>query len=258
MYKNSFSDLAKRYERESVYWHRPLIFNKRDSIRKTLLLLKQWDEKFESKYLKTDVYDSYYLRSCQIISFVDTFGSFPLLIIRLPKIFIVPRMTKVKNWQPKTTYCSFLFSQLAKFDNELCKPRSTLVAIDKPSFKFFPYFVKLDRCGGSCNNIQPSIKSCVPLQYNEVSVSVKMVSTGETKIIKERNHTHCGCQCVITLDDCNLELEDWRPELCQCKCKFGDKPPTPCRDGFRWSKKDCRCICDKAPETCPSNKVWQT
>ena len=151
-----------------------------------------------------------------------------------------------------------LFSQLAKFDNELCKPRSTLVAIDKPSFKFFPYFVKLDRCGGSCNDIQPSIKSCVPLQYNEVSVSVKMVSTGETKIIKERNHTHCGCQCVITIDDCNLELEDWKQELCQCKCRFGDKPPTPCRDGFRWSKKDCRCICDKAPETCPSNKVWET
>lgn len=149
-----------------------------------------------------------------------------------------------------------LFAQSAKFDNELCKPRSTLVAIDKPSFKFFPYFVKLDRCGGSCNDIQPSIKSCVPVKYNEVSVSVKMVSTGETKIIKERNHTHCGCQCVITLADCNLELEDWRPDLCQCKCKFGDKPPTPCRDGFRWSKKDCRCICDKAPETCPSNKVW--
>jgi len=144
---------------------------------------------------------------------------------------------------------------LVEVNNEFCKPRPTLVAIDNPDYNFFPYFVKLHRCGGSCDNVQPSVQSCTPLQYNIVPVTVQVIGTSETKIINEKNHTRCGCECVVSPDNCNLELEDWRPDMCQCKCKYNDTTSKPCGQGMIWSKSYCRCRCNKAPEQCGANKV---
>jgi len=149
-----------------------------------------------------------------------------------------------------------LLSNSVQIGNEYCRPRPTLVPIDNPNYKFFPYFVKLHRCGGSCDTIQPSVQSCIALQFTEVPVTVQVVGTKKTKTIIERNHTRCGCECVISPSDCNLELEEWRPDLCQCRCKYGDKPPVPCGNGLVWSKNHCRCICNKEQEICPPNKVW--
>ena len=140
-------------------------------------------------------------------------------------------------------------------NNEFCKPRPTLVAIDHPNYKFFPYFVKLHRCGGSCEDLQPSVQSCIPLQYNEVNIEVQLVGSSAANVIKEKNHTRCGCECVIKPDQCNLDLEDWRPEKCQCKCKYNDTTPETCGQGMTWNKNLCRCMCKKEPEQCGSNKV---
>lgn len=151
-----------------------------------------------------------------------------------------------------------MFGNSVHVNNEFCRPRPTVVAIDDPNYKFFPYFVKLHQCGGSCNMIQPSVQSCVPLQFTEVPVTVQVVGTNKMKTVIKRNHTRCGCECVINPSDCDLDLEDWRPDLCQCKCKYGDTPPVPCGNGLTWSKNDCRCMCNKEPETCPPNKVWDS
>lgn len=151
-----------------------------------------------------------------------------------------------------------LLGNSVEVNNEFCKPRPTLVAIDNPDYKFFPYFVKLHRCGGSCDNVQPSVQSCTPLQYNEVPVTVQVIGTSETKVIKEKNHTRCGCECVISPDNCDLEFEDWRPDMCQCKCKYNDTPPVPCGQGMIWSRSHCRCMCNKVPEQCGPNKVWSS
>lgn len=149
-----------------------------------------------------------------------------------------------------------LLGNAARVNNEFCRPRPTLVPIDNPDFKYFPYFVKLHRCGGSCDNIQPSVQSCIPLEYNEVSVTVQVVDTSEMRTIKEKNHTHCGCECVLSPEDCDFELEDWKPDTCQCKCRYSDAPPVPCGAGMTWSKTHCRCMCNKQPERCGPNKVW--
>ena len=144
---------------------------------------------------------------------------------------------------------------LVKVNNEFCKPRPTLVAIDNPDYKFFPYFVKLHRCGGSCDNVQPSVQSCTPLQYNDVPVTVQVIGTSETKIIKEKNHTRCGCECVISPDECDSKFEYFRQDMCQCKCRYDDTPPVPCGQGMVWNKSHCRCMCNKVPEHCGPNKV---
>lgn len=146
---------------------------------------------------------------------------------------------------------------LVRVKNEFCRPRPTLVAIDSPNYKFFPYFVKLHRCGGSCDNVQPSVKSCIPLQWKVVNVTVQVVGTSATQVIQEQNHTRCGCDCVMTPDKCNFELEDWKPDTCQCKCKYRDTPPVPCEQGMTWNKNRCRCMhmCNKKPQQCGPNKV---
>ncbi|KAJ7374008.1 hypothetical protein OS493_009336 [Desmophyllum pertusum] len=165
--------------------------------------------------------------------------------------------TETKNMQESFALLILLplLGNSVRINNEFCSPRPSLVPIDNPNYKYFPYFVKLHRCGGSCDTIQPSVQSCIPLQYEEVPVTVKVVGTLETKIIKEKNHTRCGCECVISQDNCNLEFEDWRPDLCQCQCKYGDTPPKPCEQGLDWSKNHCRCMCNKTPELCGPNKV---
>lgn len=143
-------------------------------------------------------------------------------------------------------------------ENEYCRPRPTLVAIDKPNYKFFPYFINLHRCGGSCKKIQPSVRSCVPTQYTEVPVTVQVVGTKQWIEISMRNHTSCGCECTLSPSQCDPIWENWKPDLCQCRCKYGDKPPKPCGNGLVWSKNDCRCVCNKEPEICPLNKVWSS
>ena len=71
-----------------------------------------------------------------------------------------------------------------------------------------------------------------------------------------QNHTSCGCECTLSPSQCDPIWENWKPDLCQCRCKYGDKPPKPCGNGLVWSKNDCRCVCNKEPEICPPNKVW--
>lgn len=149
-----------------------------------------------------------------------------------------------------------LLGHAVRLGNELCRPRPTLVPIDDPEFKFFPYFVKLHQCGGSCDHIQPSVKSCIPLEYDEVSVTVQVVGTDEMRTTQVKNHTRCGCECVHGPKDCDLELEEWKPDLCQCQCRNRDRPSVPCGAGMTWSRAQCRCVCNKQPQSCGPNKVW--
>lgn len=149
-----------------------------------------------------------------------------------------------------------ILGHAVRVSNEFCRPRPTLVPIDNPEFKFFPYFVKLHQCGGSCDHIQPSVKSCIPLEDNEVSVTVQMVGTSEMRVIKVKNHTRCGCECVHGPENCDFELEEWKPDLCQCQCRNRDRPPVPCEAGKTWSKAQCRCVCNKQPQSCGPNKIW--
>ena len=163
------------------------------------------------------------------------------------------------KWKKKNNYITkwlFFSLYIVHVENEYCRPRPTLVAIDNPSYKFFPYFINLHRCGGSCDKIQPSVLSCVPTRSTEVPVTVQVVGTKRWTKISMQNHTSCGCECTLSPSQCDPIWENWKPDLCQCRCKYGDKPPKPCGNGLVWSKNDCRCVCNKEPEICPPNKVW--
>lgn len=142
-------------------------------------------------------------------------------------------------------------------DNEYCRARPTLVALDHPTYRFFPYFVMLHRCGGSCGTSQPTIRECVATEYNEVEIHVYIQSLGQTKKIKERNHTKCGHSCVAKPEDCNPKYQIWNEGNCKCECLFNnsDPPAGSCPVDHKWNRGTCGCECAKPPETCGIREV---
>ncbi|EDO39428.1 predicted protein [Nematostella vectensis] len=141
-------------------------------------------------------------------------------------------------------------------DAELCKPHLTVVPIDPPNYGYYPYFIKLHRCGGSCDITQPNVRECVALETERVKVGVIAISGVPRDTIMAVNHTKCGCQCVAKPSDCDPEVQVWEPNNCLCKCRYADTQPKKCPEGHRWSASSCSCMCDKAPEVCPVGKYW--
>ncbi|XP_031561947.1 vascular endothelial growth factor C-like [Actinia tenebrosa] len=144
----------------------------------------------------------------------------------------------------------------AVVDAQFCNPHPTLVPIDHPNYGYFPYFVKLHRCGGSCHIIQPSIKSCVATETKNVTVDLFDITKKSQRTIQLVNHTQCGCQCVAKPSDCTSD-QVWKAEECSCVCKYTHRPPpTSCPEGHRWDSGHCECRCDKPPKVCPVGKHW--
>ena len=48
-------------------------------------------------------------------------------------------------------------------NNEECKARSKIIDVNNNEPMFYPYTIKVNKCSGSCNNINnPYAKLCVP------------------------------------------------------------------------------------------------
>ena len=140
--------------------------------------------------------------------------------------------------------------------NEYCSARPTLVALGEPEYDFFPYFVKLNRCGGSCGSTKPTVQECVATEYTEVEISQISPVNGKHNLIKVKNHTKCGCSCVAKPDQCHPTYEMWNQNHCGCQCLYRNSdPPTPCKVGFKWNRASCKCMCARVPTTCGPQQV---
>ncbi|XP_031558273.1 vascular endothelial growth factor D-like [Actinia tenebrosa] len=138
-----------------------------------------------------------------------------------------------------------------------CDSRPTVVRVDEPQYRYYPFFVTLNRCDGSCST-HPGNQACKPIEEEEVKIELFHTSRNEAAQVVMTNHTRCKCKCVASFDSCHLELESWDPDNCRCICRYPHGPPQDlaCKPGFRWVRDICRCRCNKAPEVCPPNKVW--
>ena len=68
-----------------------------------------------------------------------------------------------------------------------CKIRPEIIIINSNEPLFYPYSVKIDKCSGSCSNINdPYAKSCVPdvIENENVKVFNLMARTNETRHIE--------------------------------------------------------------------------
>ena len=64
-------------------------------------------------------------------------------------------------------------SECVSMNNQECKARTKILDIKNNESVFYSYSIKVNKCGGSCNNINdPNVKLCVPDITKNISVKV--------------------------------------------------------------------------------------
>ena len=84
-------------------------------------------------------------------------------------------------------------------NNQECKVRPKIADISCNNPIFYPFSVKINKCSGSCNNINnPYAKICVLDTVKDLNVRVLnlMSRTNETRYIQ----WHETCKCICRLD----------------------------------------------------------
>ena len=133
----------------------------------------------------------------------------------------------------KTIFSQGTAQELTTLENEFCNLRSTIIAIDQPSYRHFPYYVTLYRCGGSDGFTSPRYRTCVPATTKDVRIKVKNLETGEFTEIIEKNHTSCKPGCANKKAMCDTEMEAWSEQACRCECRYPNGPPQACPARFK-------------------------
>ena len=89
-------------------------------------------------------------------------------------------------------------------NNRECKARPKIVHVNSNEPVFYPYSIKVNKCSGSCSNINdPYAKLCVPDIIKNINVKVfnLMSRINETRQIIW--HETCKCVCRLTSAVCN-------------------------------------------------------
>ena len=148
-------------------------------------------------------------------------------------------------------------------NNKECKIRLEMININSSALSFYPYSIKVNKCSGSCNNINdPYAKFCVPDIVKNINVKVfnLMSRTIETRHI-ECNKT-CKCKCRLEASVCNNK-QRWSKDKCRCDCtELIDRGI--CNKSFIWNPSNCDCECDKLCDigqylgykNCKCRKKW--
>ena len=86
---------------------------------------------------------------------------------------------------------------MCDLNNQKCKIKSTLINWHPNEYSkkcpYYPFAVKLDRCVGSCNNINDlSNKVCIPNKTEDLNLSMFSMITwkNESKILTKTCHTN--------------------------------------------------------------------
>ena len=63
--------------------------------------------------------------------------------------------------------------ECVSINNQECRTRAKLININKTEPAFYPFSIKVNKCSGSCNNINDSYpKLCVPDVVKNINVKV--------------------------------------------------------------------------------------
>ena len=82
-------------------------------------------------------------------------------------------------------------------NNQECKIRPEVININSNEPSFYPYSIFIKNCSGSCNNIDPYAKLCVPDVVKNINIKVfnLMPRTNEARHISQ--HETCKCNCRL-------------------------------------------------------------
>ena len=83
-------------------------------------------------------------------------------------------------------------------NNQECKARPAKMNINSNESLFYPYIILVNKCSGSCNNINdPYAKLCLPGVVKNINIKAfnLMSRTNETRHMSL--HETCGCKCRL-------------------------------------------------------------
>lgn len=140
-----------------------------------------------------------------------------------------------------------------------CKPRLATVKLSPPSNGFYyPSFINLHRCTGSCGFLHPNVWQCEVTAQEEIKYSVYEISLTNSGVIeiKVMNHTGCACDCVVKEHHCDADTMRYNKDICRCEC-INDE--SSCDTSIKkWNEAHCVCECKFPPAQCSIGQVWST
>ena len=100
-----------------------------------------------------------------------------------------------------------------------CKIRPQVVNINSDNLFFYPYNIEVNKCSGSCNNINdPYSKFCVPNVAKNINVKVFSLVSRTNKTRHIEWHETCKLKCRLDASVCNNK-QRWNKDRCRCECK---------------------------------------
>ena len=129
-------------------------------------------------------------------------------------------------------YCLFL-------KNQKCKVRKVIIDHD---YMTFPYKVTVDKCVGSCNDVENLyFKVCLPDSVKKISVKVFDLISRKNVLKNVSFHKSCNCSCLLDENVCKNK-QKWNKNKCRCEClEIKD-----CGNNSFWNVVNCRCEFKKA------------
>ena len=159
-------------------------------------------------------------------------------------------------------------------NNQEFKARPKMIDINANEPVFYPYSIKLNKCSGSCNNINNSYaKLCIPDVVKKINVKVFNLMSRINKTRQIFWHETCKCICRLSAAACNSK-QILNYDKCRCECREDLVDKIDYDKGFSWNPSkscgigeylDCKsCVCkktlDKLVEECSSvteeNKIY--
>ena len=129
--------------------------------------------------------------------------------------------------------------------NQKCMPRPKIIDLNKDEPIFYPLSIKVNKCGGNCNNINdPIAKLRVPDIVKDMNVKVFNLLARINETRKVVWHETCKCVCRLTSALCSNKQE-WNENKCICECKEDLIGKLVCDKGYMWNPSTCMCECDK-------------
>ena len=101
------------------------------------------------------------------------------------------------------TFFSCNALKCVSMNNQECKTRPEITNINSNEPSFYPYSILVNKCSGSCNNINnPYAKSCVSNVVKNINIKVfnLMSRSNETRHIEW--HETCKCKCRLDASVC--------------------------------------------------------
>ena len=109
--------------------------------------------------------------------------------------------------------------ECVSMENQERKTGTKRININNNESVFYRFSTKVNKCRGSCNNINNSFaKLCLPDVIKNINVNVfnLMLFSNQTRHIEWQEH--CKCKCKLDASVCNNK-QRWNEGKCRCECK---------------------------------------